>query len=144
MRWAGLALLLTALPAGNALAQSCSVTVQGDLAFGTYDPFAATPLDAQTRIRIRCPASLWPRVLISKGYSATYVDRELRCGLEPLRYNLFTSAARTTVWGDGTEGSVYVDPGRGNANLNVFGRIRPGQDPIVGAYGDSITVTVLF
>jgi spore coat protein U-like protein len=142
--WFGIVLTLTAIPLESAQAQACSATVQGGIAFGTYDPFSAVPLDAQARLRIRCPRNTAPRVTLSRGSSTTYAARELRSGAEVLLYNLFTTAARTTIWGDGTQGSVFIDAPRGNSNRNIFGRIPAGQDPAVGAYTDTITVTLIY
>jgi spore coat protein U-like protein len=142
--WAAVALFLTALPLAGASAQSCTATLQGDLIFGNYDPISGADVDAQTRLRLRCPRVLSPRVYLSKGSSPTYDARTLLSGTEVLRYNLFVDATRSTVWGDGTGISVAVDPGAGNTNTNIYGRIPGNQDPVVGAYGDTITMTVLF
>jgi spore coat protein U-like protein len=66
-----------------------------------------------------------------------------------LSYNLYTSAAHTTVWGDGSGSTADVSSSLnwlqiGNASFNypVYGVIPAGQDRAAGAFIDTITVTV--
>jgi spore coat protein U-like protein len=69
-------------------------------------------------------------------------------GAEALAYNLFTDAARTSVWGDGTSGtSVYSranPPNNSNVNLTVYGQIPPGQDVSAGTFSDTVSATINF
>jgi spore coat protein U-like protein len=69
----------------------------------------------------------------------------MRSGANVLTYNLYTSAARTVIWGDGTGGSSTISA-RSNSTtiLDLFGQIPAGQDVGVGTYTDSITTTVIF
>jgi len=84
-------------------------------------------------------------VTLSTGLSNSYASRVMQSGANPLNYNLYTSAARTAVWGDGTGGSNTMMAAKNSTTmLNIFGQIPAGQDATVGTYTDSITVTVNF
>jgi spore coat protein U-like protein len=72
---------------------------------------------------------------------------KLATGTELLNYNLFTNAARTTIWGDGTAGTSRVSRNlRRNqpVNLTVYGRIPAGQDVRIGSYSETLTVTITY
>jgi spore coat protein U-like protein len=78
-------------------------------------------------------------------------------GASRLNYNLYTTAARTVVWGDGS-GSTATVPAYlaafalngnqtlafNNPNLTIYGRIPPNQTAATGLYADTITVTLTF
>jgi spore coat protein U-like protein len=69
----------------------------------------------------------------------------MRSGNAVLEYNLYTSAARTVVWGDGSGGSHVMSAGKNQStNLAIFGNIPEGQDPEVGSYADTILISVEF
>jgi spore coat protein U-like protein len=141
--------LLRAISAACLLAASleasaaCTVSATGP-AFGTYDPFASAPLDAAGAVNFQCTAGPVP-VFISAGNSGTYSARAMRSGTAILSYNLYTNAARTLIWGDGTGGTSYLSaqPGRPRS-LPVFGRIPALQDAGPGAYADTLVVTFNF
>lgn len=65
---------------------------------------------------------------------------------DQLDYNLYTGAARTTIWGDGTGGSVTVTQAFNNnqVRLSVYGRIPAMEDIAPGSHTDHITATVTF
>jgi spore coat protein U-like protein len=69
----------------------------------------------------------------------------MRNGRNTLEYNLYTSAARNQVWGDGS-GGTHTRSANGNdwTRLDIFGQIPAGQDVPVGNYGDQITAIVEF
>lgn len=138
-----LAILLgTALPA-NAW---CSISVSG-VNFGGYDVFAAAPTDSVGQVTLVCLLDDNVSVTISKGSSNSFTSRAMQNGTERLSYNLYRDAARTSVWGDGSNGtSSYVVPFvlLTNTPLPVYGRIPPGQDVRTGSYSDTVTVVVNF
>jgi spore coat protein U-like protein len=144
--WLGVvALTLAAFllpPAIARAAPPCGVTVSGDLLFGTYDVFSTAPLDTTATVRLTCPAARAPQVLIAKGNSSSFLARELWSGSEVLRYNLFLDPGRTQVWGDGTEGTAFFAPPKGNAQATIYARIPAGQDPAAGTYSDTLVITV--
>ncbi len=66
-------------------------------------------------------------------------------GADRLNYNLYTNSSHTIVWGDGTGVTVTVSGNAATASHTVYGRIAGSQNAArLGAYTDSITVTVTF
>jgi spore coat protein U-like protein len=78
---------------------------------------------------------------------ATVSQRLMANGAETMRYNLYTDAARSAIWGNASPALV---PGTGsglgsNAPLTVYGRVAAGQAGLAaGNYQDSVTVTVTY
>jgi spore coat protein U-like protein len=131
---------------------SCTVTATG-VAFGTYDTLAPTANDAAGSVRVRCTLLIALSgsftIDLSPGASGSYAGRTMRNGAQVLPYNLYTNAARTQVWGNGTVGSARVT--RSFAGLLVvdrtvpiYGRIPSRQNVRAGAYSDTIVVTVTY
>jgi spore coat protein U-like protein len=125
----------------------CEISSFGDVSFGAYNVFSTTPNVAGVgNLRINCHGGGHESVVkLSSGQSHGYISRVMRSGHDVLNYNLYTSAARDVVWGDGTGGSrVMSGPKNQNINLDIFGNIPEGQDPAVGTYSDIIVISVEF
>lgn len=148
-------MLLSASVAGFALvaqpavaAPSCTFQTVTAVSFGAYDVFATVPNNNGVgSLTIRCARGGGPAfaVTLSTGQSNNYASRVMKSGVNQLNYNLYTSSARTTVWGDGTGGSsAFATNADATAILSVFGQIPAGQDAAVGTYTDSIVATVTF
>lgn len=147
LTWAVLALL--AAPAARA-ATSCTVAATS-VAFGTYTPLQTTALEANGTITITCTGVTGfdtATVSLSAGTSGNYTTRTLTSGTSTLNYNLYTSSADSTVWGNGSGTSSTVQAliwfFATTANLTVYGAIASGQDPAPGTYTDTITVSVSY
>jgi len=89
------------------------------------------------------------RILLTGGNTSSSPDRRMSRGSDNLNYNLYLDPLGTTVWGDGSRGSMfYNDPApRLNTNITVpvYARIPARQhDAAVGAYSDTIIVTIQF
>jgi len=115
--------------------------------FGAYNVFAAAPDDNGVgTVQVNCNgAGKTVSVTMDTGLGGSYTPRVMRYGANTLSYNLYSDAARRAIWGDGSGGSSAVGVGgKVNTTLDVFGRIPAGQNVSVGAYSDSITVTVTF
>jgi len=130
----------------------CSVSLTS-IAFGGYNPQSASPLDTVGTMSVSCtssdPATSTFSVLLSPGSSGNTNARAMMSGSHPLYYNLYTNAARTIVWGDGSGGGEAVDsafpvPSRSTISLSIYGRIPALQNAWVGIYHDSVTVTVSY
>ena len=147
----------TALAASEescALLQSCSVSATA-VNFGTYDPLSGSAAQSSGTVTVDCQVLLvglfvsWT-VTLSTGSSGSYVARQLRSGVNSLSYNLYTNAARTSVWGDGTNGTgvVSANPflivGSNTVNYTVYGSIPAAQDRPAGTYSDTLTVTMTY
>ena len=156
----GSAALLLALVAGQAVrAADCVVSTSG-VAFGVYDSSLETPNDSTGALTVTCTyvtgsaTRVSYEVALSTGNGGNYAQRLLRAGTATLNYNLFDSATRTRVWGNGTAGTglvggtLLVGPGVGNNTRQeshpVYGRIPSRQDAAIGTYSDSIMVTLTF
>jgi spore coat protein U-like protein len=137
-----------ALPQPLFAATSCSFTSLSPVSFGAYNVFSKFPNNNGVgSITILCQSGGGPSfvVKLSTGQGNSYASRVMVSGGNRLNYNLYTSAARTVVWGDGTGGSnVMTAAKRSTTVLSVFGQIPAGQDATVGTYVDNVTVTVNF
>lgn len=149
------ALLACAAPARAA---DCTISTSG-VAFGVYNPTVATPTDSAGDVTVRCThvsggaTRINYTVGLSAGGSGNLALRQLRAGPAVLNYNLYDTAARTRVWGNGTGGSVLVggtlivNPGGFSIRTvthPIYGRIPPLQAVDSGQYNDSVIVTLTF
>lgn len=131
---------------------ACSVSTSG-LAFGQYNPFSATPTNINGTITLSCSVASGLGVYtiaLSPGSSGTYAQRSLQGNQTILRYQLYTDATHTQIWGDGTGGSSIVlgkdvVPLLGGTSVyTVYGQIAAKQLVVPGAYADMILVTVTY
>ena len=150
-----------ALLAAHAPAQA-TVTCNGanaSLNLGIYGSLNATPVDSSGSFVVSCrrtpggPGNS-ATITVSIGPSATsgsVATRQAGSGANRLNYNLYTTAARATVWGQ-TPPTDTVTQGTGvipqNATVpvtfTIFGRIDALQDVPAGAYADQLVVPVTF
>ena len=141
-------LAAAAILLGSAASAEAACTLSAtSVTFGTYDVFQTSPSDSTGTITFRCGTSDKDiRITISAGSSSTFTLRTLRQSSENLGYNLFSDAARTQVWGDGTGGTwtYFLHNPQNNREmvLTVYGRISAGQDAAVGTYADTVVVTL--
>lgn len=128
-------------------AQSCSFSAINSVSFGVYD--VNSPLNNNNGVgslNIRCQGGgSSATVTLSTGQSNRYSSRQMKSGSDSLNYNLYTSATRTVVWGNGMGGSstMSADP-NSNTTLSIFGMIPANQDAAVGIYTDSMTAIINF
>lgn len=128
---------------------TCTVSATG-VGFGNYNPAAATT--ATGTVTVTCshppnPPTANYTITLSTG-SGSFSSRNMTFGGTIVSYQLYTDAAYSTVWGDGSSGSSIVS-GTSLANGNplgytVYGRIPANQWPPAGIYTDSIIVTVTY
>jgi len=146
-----LILLIAGLFTGKAHAINCRVTLFA-IDFGVYMPMTTTHVEITGRIDVRCQAQPGSfTVVIGPGISGDQLARTLSAGgPDVLNYNLYTDAARTQIWGDGTVPTFLVSGVRPTSgrptsyNYPVYGRIFANQGPNAGIYNDNLLVTVLF
>ena len=150
-RWLRRAGVLLMLTPGTAFA-SCTGPLASatGVAFGTYNAAFASDSPANGTITVSCSLvfdSLPPlTIALSPGTSANYANRTLVFGGSHLNYNLYTSPAFTSIWGDGTAGTVTesYSAGARSVTLTVYGRLPKSQFSAPGSYADTITVTVTY
>lgn len=142
-----LVLLMIVAPAEAAL--NCRVSTP-TLAFGTYTPGTPQPLDTSANVQVRCQGGRGlVFIALSAGNSGTPANRYMLSGSNRLSYNAYLNAARTIIWGDGSDGTrlilrIMLRPNRRVFDIPVYGRVFAGQDPAPGAYSDSVVVTAYF
>ncbi len=121
----------------------CTVTAL-PVVFGAYNPLSSQNVDGAGSVSIACvPASAYA-VSLNTGLG-TYSARRMASGSYSINYNLYVDAARTVVWGDGSGSTSKVSDSAASAIYPVYGRIPGSQSAAgVGAYSDTITVTVSF
>jgi spore coat protein U-like protein len=131
---------------------NCFIDSASTLAFGAYDPSSATPLDGTSSVVVRCTNKTPFTLSLNAGTTTggNFTNRLMTDGTDTLQYNLYTTAARTTVWGDGTGGTSTV-PGTGSGlsagqskTTTVFGRIPVQPNAVAGNYSDTVTVTITY
>lgn len=154
---AALLLLLGGLEARAAA--DCTVSAVG-VNFGVYDPYITMPDDSVGEITVICTHLSGPAievrytVTLSTGSGGSYAPRRLRAGPGLLGYNLWSDSGRSSIWGNGSAGTVIVSgalrvgPGVGNgvrtAVHPIYGRIPALQDAAEGDYVDSIVATLTY
>lgn len=153
-----LCLLLAAGPAAAlCLGPNCSCGLSTtSMAFGSYNPLTAPAVDSSATVRVSCTGVV--SVLISyqlslSAGSGTMSARQMASGANRLNYNLYSDTTRSTVWGDGSAGSVIQSNtllldllGLAPAQVyTVYGRLAAGQRTAVpGSYSDTVTVTLTY
>lgn len=134
----------------------CSVSATA-LNFGNYNPGAGNvDVSATNNVTVNCTRGTPYTVGLNAGLApaATVTTRRMRSAgtpAEELAYSLFTTAGRTTNWGDTVPNGALTGTGVGfatAANFTVHGRIpdtAANQNALVAAdYADTITVTVTY
>lgn len=144
---------LGARPA-HAACSTCSCTMAvTSLSFGTYDASASTPRDSTGGVTVQCtsPSTINSAfdITLSTGGSGSYATRQLAKGTDRLNYNVYADAARTQVWGNGSNGTFLLRATVSGvtsftANATAYGRITQGQWNPAGVYSDTLVVTVIY
>ena len=149
-------------PRAFAANEDCTVNASG-VAFGTYDPGSATPLDGQGTVQVDCRGNaIVVNITLGPGGSGSYAARRMTNGTDNLFYNLYLDTNRTVVFGNGTGGSSAgpCTTGIGNSSTGctssnpngsdrravraIYGRVNASQNVGVGTYTDTITYRVTF
>jgi spore coat protein U-like protein len=143
------ALMLLASAAARA---TCTVSASG-VVFGVYNPFSAIATDATGTVTLSCSIASGLgayNIALSTGSGGSFAGRRMSSGSAILPYQLYSDAAHSQIWGDGTGGSATV-AGADNIPLlsgtsihQVYGRIAARQVASPGPYTDVIVVTVTY
>jgi spore coat protein U-like protein len=139
---AAAALALSLAPGARA---ACSVSFQ-DILFGDYDASSPGAAITSAEVRASCRAPVVLTVLVSAStVSGSVTDRRMKhlSRADTLSYNIFRDASMTTVWGDSVQGNPVTVRVEGEFVTRLYGQIFPRQDVWVGAYADTLRVTVL-
>lgn len=147
------------VPPVASAALTCTPT-NNSILFGNYNPLGTAVVDSTASFVVTC---------LNTGNQNEVVDfavalsgqalRQLApaAGTDRINYNVYTNTLRTTVWGDGANGTatligtltVAKKSSASTAPIFYYGRITPGQDVSATAsgsapstYSQSLTMTV--
>ena len=118
------------------------------IAFGSYDPFAAAPLDQPGTVTINCTKGTSGTVSFDLGVNASGAVRRMKdtgAGTNFLTYEVYTDVAHTTVWN--AVNTVVLGPSVSKntaLTATAYGRVAAGQDAAVLSYQDTLVATVTF
>jgi spore coat protein U-like protein len=132
----------------------CTVNNTAPVAFGTYDPVVTNetaPKDATGSFDIKCTKGSSGILKLGSGlYSANAsgTTRALKAAgsANYLSYDLYTTAARSTVWNDTTNTVLYGPAANSSAFTEmVYGRIPGAQvNAVADSYSDTVVITVTY
>jgi len=122
------------------------------LGFGNYTPGNGA-VTANSTITVNCTKATGYTIALNPGSTTgdAYTQRLMTSAAGTLQYNLYTTAALTTVFGDAT-GATGQDAGTGTGmanalNYTVYGQLpdnAANQASTPATYTDTITVTVTY
>ena len=126
----------------------CSISAV-NLTFPTVDPLSSQT-DGATTVTVKCTKNSPYTVGLNAGTTtgSTIAQRLMANGADLMDYNLYTDAARSSIWGNSAGSWVSgTGAGMGTAQvLNVYGRVAAGQTNLaVGTFTEpTVTVTVTY
>jgi spore coat protein U-like protein len=136
----------------TATVQPACTTSATALGFGNYTPGSGAVTSSST-ITVNCTKLTGYTIALNPGSTTgdAFTQRLMTSGSGTLQYNLYTTAAYLTVWGDGT-GATATEAGIGTglsaaATYKVYGQLpdsATNQAAAPGSYSDTITVTVTY
>ena len=150
MAQASIAASATGVMTVTATVASTCIVGASTLAFGSATSAAiqAANVDAIGNVTVNCTTGSAYSVALDKGLGSgsTVAVRRMTSGANLLSYTIYTTAARTTVWGDASGGSVPI-AGTGTGaeqSIPAYGRILSGQTVPAATYTDTVNVTVTY
>jgi spore coat protein U-like protein len=122
-----------------------SCTVSGTaLSLGVYAGVATT---GTATVTASCSTTTPYTLSLAAGNNVSSSVRRLGNGAGSfISYKLFSDAARSSAWGDGTAlGSTVSGTGSGGSQtFTVYGQTLAGTAPTPGSYSDTVVVTVTY
>lgn len=143
------ALLLVCVPGAAWAKATCTVSAT-TLAFGaSVNPFGSTltPTGTVTVACTKGSTTTTYTIALSAGKSTSFAQRYMEdAALDKLNYNIYTSSALTTIWGDSTGGSSTVSgvDEAATKTYTMYGQLPLPQGVTPNSYSDSITITVTY
>ncbi|MDB6163601.1 MAG: Spore coat protein [Xanthomonadaceae bacterium] len=128
----------------SAPTRACTVEAV-PLSFGSINPLDRQAVDDATTVTVTCPDDTPYTISLSAG-EGNYGLRHMSNGAEQLNYQVFTDAAQTMVWGDGSAGTAVVTGRAGSAGSAhpLYGRVPVQQSAVPGAYSDILLLTITY
>lgn len=136
----------TMLDPAFGIAQTCMVNAV-TMNFGSYDPHNPVATLTTGTISFHCLSSVPVKIKLLNGNGGGPRGTHLNFRNSALQFELFLDPARTTLWGDGLNGTAYYSGQAPQANTTttvpVFGEIPSGQPLLpAGAYNDMLTIEI--
>jgi len=130
------------------VAKNCTISTTA-VAFGAYDPIvtnAVNPLDGTGTVVVTCTKGAGTRIDLDLGTNASGTTRRMSGGGDFLTYELYTTTARTTVWGSGAANGLTIPaaPSKAARTYTVYGRVAGAQDVTATNYADTVVATINF
>lgn len=127
---------------------ACQINSAGPLNFGSNGVLAAN-VDVNTTIVVQCTTGVPFNVGLGPGAGsgATLANRLMTGGPSnaTISYELYTTAGRTTIWGNTSATNWQPGTGTGAAQtFTVYGRVPPQTTPAAGTYNDTVAVTLTY
>ncbi len=141
----------TSMAVSVTIGNPCSITAN-NLTFSKFNPLKpVNPSNgqAQSNLYITCLVGIDYNIFLSAGNSADFTSRYMlgsTSNSSKLRYNLYTDASFTNIWGDQTQ-SYLSGVGSGlSQDFIVYGQIAGGQATTVrpDSYFDTIQVNISY
>ena len=127
------------------LMPACQISAT-TLDFGTAFSAQPGPIDATSRLTVRCTRGTPHRVALDHGQHAVTGNRHMAGpNGHLLPYTLHQNAARSLAWGNQASDTLQRSTGTGSdETLTVYGRVPSVANAAPGDYADTVTVTVSY
>ena len=125
----------------------CTIVSTSALDFGTNGVINAN-IDQSNALNVQCTNTTPYNIGLNAGANGGTVATRLMKGgpsNETIGYTLYTTNARTTVWGNTVGTDTVTGTGNGaSQNYPIYGRVVAQTTPTPGNYADTVTVTVTY
>ncbi|QDH70621.1 Csu type fimbrial protein [Marilutibacter alkalisoli] len=127
---------------------SCTIDTPAatDVDFGTQ-PSSATDIDAVGQLNVNCTPGTGYTIALDEGQNSGgggIAARAMANGADLVPYQLYSDAARTTVWGETIGTDTVAGTGTGAVQAySVYGRTPSANFP-AASYLDVVTATIAF
>lgn len=134
----------------NAVITSSCLLSASAVAFGAFTPTStATTLSANGTVSATCSNGVAYALSLDAGTKGTIGTRQMgganAANADLLAYNIYTTTAKTTIFGNGTTGSKINSTGTGSAQaITVYGGLLTNQYVTPDNYSDTLTVTMTY
>lgn len=150
--------VLTAATQAQALCLICQCNASTtSVNFGAYNPIGGSAATGTGNVEVSCSGTLGVllslNITLSKGTNGSdFSDRKMASGTSRLQYQLYSNASHSTVWGDGSGGTINVGTslllsilGALSVSNPVYGVLPANQTSAkAGTYTDTASVVVTY
>lgn len=129
------------------IAASCQINSATNMDFGSNGVISGN-VEATSTLTVQCTNSTPYNIGLNAGAgTGATVGTRLMTGPAnaTIAYSLYTTAARTTVWGNTVGTDTVAGTGTGAAQAyTVYGRVGQQTTPAPGVYTDTVTATISY